>query len=127
LKGDGNFPFVAERRGVIFIEKSLRQGLQCARHENNTEALRAMVRRTTTAFLLVRMKNGAFRSRDPKTAFFVDVSDALNPPSVVFAGQLIMRVGLATNKPAEFIILRISQDTRALDMELASRAGGVAG
>ena len=62
---------------------------------------------------------GSYRSRDPAKAFFVDVSDALNTPSVIFAGKLIARVGLATNKPAEFIILRISQDTRALEAELA--------
>lgn len=36
LKGNGNFPYVAERRGVIFIERSLKQGLQFARHKNNT-------------------------------------------------------------------------------------------
>lgn len=120
LKGEGNFPHVAERRGVIFIERSLKQGLEFARHKNNTEGLRAQVRRTITAFLLAQMNNGAFRSREPVKAFFVDVSDQLNTPSVVFAGQLIVRVGLATNKPAEFIILRISQDTRALDAELAA-------
>ena len=40
-----------------------------------------------------------------------------------FAGKLIARVGLATNKPAEFIILRISQDTRALEAELAAAEG----
>ncbi len=120
LKGDGNFPYVAERRGVIFIERSLKQGLEFARHKNNTEGLRAQVRRTLTAFLLAQMNNGAFRSREPAKAFFVDVSDQLNTPSVIFAGKLIARVGLATNKPAEFIILRISQDTRALEAELAA-------
>lgn len=120
LKGDGNFPYVAERRGVSFIERSLKQGLQFARHKNNTEGLRAQVRRTITAFLLTQMNNGAFRSREPDKAFFVDVSDTLNTPSVIFAGKLIARVGLATNKPAEFIILRISQDTRALEAELAA-------
>ena len=120
LKGGGNFPYVAERRGVIFIERSLKQGLQFARHKNNTEGLRAQVRRTITAFLLTQMNNGAFRSREPDKAFFVDVSDTLNTPSVIFAGKLIARVGLATNKPAEFIILRISQDTRALEAELAA-------
>ena len=120
LKGDGNFPFVAERRGVSYIERSLHQGLQFARHRNNTEALRAQVRRTIVAFLLQQMNQGAFRSNDPQKAFFVDVSDTLNPPSVVMAGQLIIRVGLATNKPAEFIILRIAADTRALDAELAA-------
>ena len=45
---------------------------------------------------------------------------AAGVPTVIFAGQLIARVGLATNKPAEFIILRISQDTRALEAELAA-------
>jgi hypothetical protein len=120
LKGDGNFPYVAERRGVIFIERSLKDGLQFARHKNNTEGLRAQVRRTITAFLLTQMNNGAFRSREPAKAFFVDVSDQLNTPSVIFAGKLIARVGLATNKPAEFIVLRISQDTRALEAELAA-------
>ncbi len=123
LKGSGNFPFVAERRGVIFIERSLKQGLQFARHKNHTEGLRAQVRRTITAFLMTQMHNGAFRSRDPKKAFFVDVSEELNTPSVIFANKLIARVGLATNKPAEFIILKISQDTRSLDSELAAATG----
>jgi phage tail sheath protein FI len=120
LMASGNFPYVAERRGVIFIERSLKQGLQFARHKNNTEGLRAQVRRTITAFLLTQMNNGAFRSREPAKAFFVDVSETLNTPSVIFAGKLIARIGLATNKPAEFIVLRISQDTRALEAELAA-------
>ena len=60
LKASGNFAYVAERRGVIFIERSLKQGLQFARHKNNTEGLRAQVRRTITAFLLTQMNNGAF-------------------------------------------------------------------
>ncbi|HEU4405492.1 MAG TPA: hypothetical protein VFS43_09400 [Polyangiaceae bacterium] len=124
LKGDGNFPYVGERRGTIFIQRSLKQGLEFARHKNNTEGLRATVRRTITVFLLAQMNVGAFRSRDPQKAFFVDVSDALNPPSVVFAGQLVVRVGLATNKPAEFIILNFSQDTRAIESELLAAAGG---
>ncbi len=119
LKGDGNFPYVGERRGVTFIERSLKQGLEFARHKANTESLRAQVRRTITAFLLTQMNNGAFRTRDPATAFFVDVSDALNTPTVIFAGKLVARVGLATNKPAEFIVISISQDTRALEAELA--------
>ncbi len=119
LKGDGNFPYVAERRGVIFIEKSLKAGLEFARHKNNTENLRSAVRRTISTFLLTQMNNGAFRSRDARQAFFVDVSDKLNPPSVVFAGRLVARVGLATNKPAEFIVLSLSAFTKAVDEELA--------
>jgi len=122
LKGDGNFPTVAERRGVIFIEQSLKLGLLFAKHANNTEALRAALTRTVTAFLLIQLRNGAFASVDPKKAFFVDFGDALNPPSSIDAGQVVGRVGLATAKPAEFIVLRFSQDTRALDSELAAAA-----
>lgn len=120
LKASGNFPYVAERRGVIFIEQSIKRGLEVARHRNNDEALRALVRRSVSAFLLTQMNQGAFRSRDATKAFFVDVSESLNPPSVVFAGRLIARIGLATNKSAEFIVLFFSQDTRALDAELAA-------
>jgi len=119
LKGDGNFPTVAERRGVLFIEQSLKQGLLFAKHQNNTEALRAQLARTVNAFLLIQLKNGAFASTDPATAFFVDFGDTLNTPAVIASGQVVGRIGLATAKPAEFIVLRISQDTRALEAELA--------
>jgi uncharacterized protein len=123
LKGDGNFPTVAERRGVIFIEQSLKVGLLFAKHQNNTEALRASLDRAVRAFLLIQLKNGAFASTDPAKAFFVDFGNGLNTPAVIASGRLIGRVGLATAKPAEFIVLRFSQDTRALDAELASAAG----
>jgi phage tail sheath protein FI len=124
LKGDGNFPTVAERRGVIFIEQSLKLGLLFAKHQNNTEALRAALTRTVTAFLLIQLRNGAFASADPRKAFFVDFGEALNPPSSINAGQVVGRIGLATAKPAEFIILRFSQDTRAIDAELARGSSG---
>jgi phage tail sheath protein FI len=122
LKGDGNFPTVAERRGVIFIEQSLKIGLLFAKHQNNTGALRAALTRTATAFLLIQLRNGAFASTDPKKAFFVDFGEALTPPSSIDAGQVVGRIGLATAKPAEFIVLRFSQDTRAIDAELSGGA-----
>jgi hypothetical protein len=120
LKGNGNFPSIPERRGVIFIEQSLKGGLLFLKHVPNTEDNRAVADRTVTLFLLQQMRNGAFASRNPATAFFVDVSEALNPPSVVNAGQMIIRIGLAMAKPAEFIILRVTADTRALEEEVAS-------
>lgn len=118
LKTDGNFPSVAERRGVIYIEQSIRGGTVFARHSNNDAALRARIFRTVYQFLKNQMQLGAFRSKDPATAFFVDVSDALNPPSVQFQNKIIGRVGLATQKPADWVVFYFSQDTRALLEEL---------
>lgn len=118
LKSGGNFPTVAERRGVIFIEQSIKVGLQFARHSNNTPALRRRAERSVEKFLGDQMRVGAFRSDDPATAFFVDFGDGLNTDAVVFSGQMIGRIGLATNKPNDWVVLRFSQDTRALEAAL---------
>lgn len=120
LKGTGSFPTIAERRGVIYMERSMKLGLQFARHRNNDSELRAACQRTVEAFLYRQMNLGAFRSKDPTTAYHVDFSDALNPPSEQFALKLNGRVGLATQKPAEFITVAISQDTRAFEEEIAA-------
>lgn len=114
------FPTVAERRGVSFIERSISDGLEFARIRNNDESLREEVFRTCDAFLLLQMRAGAFRSKDPEKAFFVDVGESLNPPTEQFAGKLNVRTGLATQKPSRFLILTFAQDTRAIDEETAA-------
>jgi phage tail sheath protein FI len=93
------------------------------RHKNNTRTLRQRVYRTSFVFLYTQMQNGAFASTSPKTAYVIDVSDGaggLNTPAVVASGQLIAEVGLAMNTPAEFAVLRIRKDTRAIDAMTAS-------
>lgn len=119
LKADDNFPSVAERRGVIFIETSLRTGLLFVKHRNNDARLRKQVKNTIDTFLLRQFDVQAFRGATPTESFFTDVSDALNPVTEIFAGRLNARIGLATQKPAEFIILKFTQDTRALEERLA--------
>lgn len=121
LKGDGNFPSVSERRGVIFIEQSVKGGIEFARFRNNDASLRAEVSRTIDTFLNTQMLLGAFRARRRSDAYFIDVGEGLNPPSVVFRGVLNGKVGLATQKPAEFVVFRFSQDTRALTAELSTQ------
>lgn len=120
LKSGGNWPSIPERRGVIYIETAISFLLLFAKHSNNNPTLRNRMRRSANAFLRLQMKNGAFRSNKPDQAYFIDVSEKINPPSMVFANKLKMRIGLATNKPAEWIILSFSQDTRALEEELAT-------
>jgi hypothetical protein len=119
LKSTGNFPHIGERRGVIFIEQSIKAGLVVLKHRFNNAENRALANRIITAFLLGELAKDAFRSRNPAQAFYVDTSDALNPVSEQFAGRMNIRIGLATNKPATWIIVRVTQDTRALQEELA--------
>lgn len=115
LKSSGNFPFVSQRRGAIFIEQSIKNGIEFARNKLNTAKLRRTIERTIRAFLIVQMKNEAFATKDPDTAFFVDFSEKLQDETNKIKG----RVGLAFNDPAEFIIVRFSKDTRALEQSLA--------
>ncbi len=42
-------------------------------------------------------------------AFYVKCDAETNPPEVVDAGQLVVEVGIAPVKPAEFVVFRIAQ------------------
>jgi hypothetical protein len=114
LKSTGNFPNIGERRGVIFIAESLKAGFVILKHRFNNKANRQKANRIATRFLTQEMNKGAFRSTNADEAFYVDTTDILNPLSAQFAGVMNIRVGLATNKPTEYIVIVITQDTRGL-------------
>ncbi len=120
LKSNGNFSTVPERRGVIYIEQTIKRGMEVFRHAPNDERTRTEVNTTIYGFLVTQMRQRAFRTTDPDTAFDVDTGEGLNPPSEQFAGRLNVKVKLATNKPNKWIILTFSQDVRAIEEELAS-------
>jgi hypothetical protein len=122
LKGTGNWGSVGQRRGVIFVEQRLIPGLAFMRHRNIKDKLYKEGERAVTLFLLELTRNDAFKSTDPKKAFFVDFGPGLNPPSVQAQKKIVARIGLATSEPAEFVVLLVGPDTRALDEELAALA-----
>jgi phage tail sheath protein FI len=119
LKSTGSFPNVGERRGVIFIAASIKSSMVIFKHRYNNRTNRKKAERMIRRFLKQEMLKGAFRSMVPDEAFWVDVSDQLNPTSAEFAGIMTIKIGLATNKPTEFIPITITQDTRGLEKEAA--------
>jgi len=120
LKLSAQFPRIGQRRGASHIEQQIRQGVAFARHLNITKKLRRRVDKTIRLFLLGEMRKGAFATENPDTAFFVNVGDKINPPSESAAGRLNVRIGLAFADPADWVIINIGKDTRALDAELAA-------
>ena len=50
----------------------------------------------------------------------MDVSDELNTSITIFEGKLLARVGLATNKSVDWIIISLSQDFRSVESTLAA-------
>ena len=65
--------------------------------------------RTISSFLTLLWRNGALMGTSPEQAFYVKCDDETNPPEVIDAGQLVVEIGLAPTKPAEFVIFRIGQ------------------
>jgi phage tail sheath protein FI len=109
LSSDPAWRYINVRRLFNFVEASIEAGTQWVVFEPNDEDLWARVRRDVTAFLRRVWLSGALFGSTPEQAFYVKCDGELNPPEVRDAGQLIIEVGLAPVKPAEFVIFRISQ------------------
>ncbi len=103
--------YVPVRRLLLFLQESLDEGTQFTVFEPNDPTLWGKVRRTLNAFLTRVWRDGALFGNTPEEAFFVKVDEENNPPAVRDAGQLIVEVGVAPVKPAEFVIIRIQQQS----------------
>jgi uncharacterized protein len=97
------------RRLFNYVEASIENGTQWVVFEPNDQDLWERVSRNITAFLRLVWRSGALFGATPEQTFYVKCDEELNPPEVRDVGQLIIEVGLAPVKPAEFVIFRISQ------------------
>ena len=109
LSSNGAWRYVNVRRLFIMVEASLEAGLAWVVFEPNDNSLWAKVTRDVNSFLKVVWRNGALFGVTPEQAFYVKCDEELNPREIRDLGQLIIEVGMAPVKPAEFVIFRISQ------------------
>ena len=109
LSSNGAWRYVNVRRVFIMVEASMDAGLQWVVFEPNDQTLWAKVRRDVSSFLRVVWRSGALFGAAPEQAFYVKCDEELNPLEIRDLGQLIIEVGMAPVKPAEFVIFRISQ------------------
>jgi len=71
----------------------------------------ARIKAQVSGFLNGLFSDGLFAGSTPDQAFFVIVDDTNNTPETIEAGQVIIDVGIAPNKPAEFVRFRFQQKT----------------
>lgn len=112
LSADSEWKYINVRRLFLYLEETIDEGTQWVVFEPNTPMLWGKVKRNITAFLTNVWRDGALFGTTAAEAFFVKVDAENNPPEVVDAGRLIIEVGVAPVKPAEFVIIRISQNTQ---------------
>ena len=72
----------------------------------------ANVRRTVQDFLLNQWQTGALAGSKPEQAFLVRCDRTTMTQDDIDNGRLIVVVGVAPLKPAEFVIFRIGQWTK---------------
>jgi uncharacterized protein len=111
ITSDNAWMYVPVRRMFIFLESSLFQGLQWVVFEPNGEMLWARVRRTITGFLRTLWLSGMLRGITQDEAFFVRCDRSTMTEDDIANGRLIVLVGVAPLRPAEFVIIRIGQKT----------------
>jgi hypothetical protein len=102
--------YISVRRLVSYIERCIELGTQWAVFEPNDEDLWARVTRTISNFLERLWREGALFGSNPREAFYVKCDRTLNTPETVMLGRLYIEVGVSPVRPAEFIIIRLSQD-----------------
>ncbi|MEZ5266916.1 MAG: phage tail sheath C-terminal domain-containing protein [Acidimicrobiales bacterium] len=90
------------------VEKTILDGTQWVVFEPNDQKLWEGVKRTISSFLRGLWRWRAVRCH-PDQAFFVKCDAETNPPDSIDQGKLVVEVGIAPVKPAEFVIFRISQ------------------
>ncbi len=109
-KASPEWRYVPVRRTAIFIEQSIFNGIQWAVFEPNDHPLWGSLRGNIGSFMNGLFRSGAFQGKTANDAYFVrcGLGDTMTQGDID-RGQVIVIVGFAPVKPAEFVIVRIQQ------------------
>ncbi|MBN1203486.1 MAG: phage tail sheath subtilisin-like domain-containing protein [Myxococcaceae bacterium] len=110
-QSDPEYRYIPIRRLAIFLERSIYNGIQWAVFEPNDEDLWASLRLNIGSFMMTQFRAGAFQGSTPSQAFFVKCDAQTNPQDQINAGIVTVLVGFAPLRPAEFVVIQISQKT----------------
>jgi phage tail sheath protein FI len=109
---NGLWKYVNVRRLFIFLEETIKSQTNWAVFEPNDEVLWMRVQLTISAFLRDMYRAGALVGATESEAFFVNVGRDTMSQQDILAGRLICVIGVAPSRPAEFVIFRITQNTK---------------
>jgi len=109
VTSDPEWRYVPVRRMAIMLRVSIYNGIQFAVFEPNDEPLWAQLRLNIGAFMMTLFRQGAFQGSTPSQAFFVKCDGETTAQTDIDAGVVNVLVGFAPLKPAEFVVVRISQ------------------
>jgi uncharacterized protein len=109
VTSDPEWLYVPIRRTAIMLRVSIYYGIQWAVFEPNDEPLWAQLRLNIGSFMTTLFRQGAFAGSTPSQAFFVKCDAETTTPADQAAGVVNVLVGFAPLRPAEFVVVTISQ------------------
>lgn len=101
--------YVPVRRTLIYLRKALTDLTQFAIFEPNDSALWRRLDSSVSSFLTGFWSQGGLSGAVPSDAFFVKVDSTNNPQSSIDNGEVHIEVGVALQRPAEFVVIKIGQ------------------
>lgn len=90
------------------LRRNISDAMQRFEFKNNGPSLWVDVTAEITGLLETKRLAGAFAGATPETCYYVKCDSTNNTQTTIDKGQVIVEVGYAANKPAEFIIVRIA-------------------
>jgi len=106
---DNEWRYVSVRRFFSFVEESCKKATGWAVFEPNDANTWAKIRGQIDNFLNNLWREGALAGAKPEQAYYVNVGLGLTMTAQdILEGRLIIEIGMAAVRPAEFIILRFS-------------------
>jgi phage tail sheath protein FI len=109
VSSDAEWRYIPVRRTAIMLRVSIYNGIQWAVFEPNDEPLWAQLRLNITSFMTTLFRQGAFAGSSAREAFFVKCDAETTTPDDVQRGVVNVLVGFAPLRPAEFVVVTISQ------------------
>jgi len=109
--GSDDLKYVPVRRTTLFLKKSLEVGLKWAVFEPNGEPLWAAIRLNVESFLDRLYRQGAFKGATAGEAYRVYCDETTTSPDDINSGIVNIVVKFAPYKPAEFVVVTLSQMT----------------
>lgn len=109
LATNPEWKYIPVRRTAILIEVSIYEGIQWAVFEPNDEPLWSSLRLSINSFMTTLFRAGAFQGATPEAAFFVKCDSETTTQNDIDLGRVNIQIGFAPLKPAEFVIVKISQ------------------
>lgn len=106
---DNEWRYIPVRRLFIMVEESVRKAMEPMVFEPNDANTWVKVKGMVESFLNGLWRDGALAGGTPEAAFFVKVGLGQTMTAQdILEGKLIVEIGMAAVRPAEFIVLKFS-------------------